>query len=190
MDACLATALVMPEPDADTELVARATRGDTVAFEVLYRRHVARIHGALLRLAGHDTARAEDWTQEAFVRAWRKLGDFRGDSRFGTWLYRLAVNVALMALRAERSEPVDFVADDALPDAAGNDFCAAERAELQQAIAALPPRARTILVLHDVEGWRHADIACELGIQAGTSKAQLHRARNLLRHALNGGSRT
>lgn len=189
MDACLATAdSTMPvalnsDPD-DAELVRLARRGDSASFEHLYRRHVGRVHGVILRLVGFDHARAEDLVQDAFVQAWRKLDSFRQQASFGTWLYRLAVNCALMALRAGKSDPLGQPLE-LEPEAEGQTpFCAAERAELEAAIAQLPPRARAVLVLHDVEGWRHQDISRELDTAIGTSKAQLHRARKLLREAL------
>ncbi|BFI96951.1 MAG: sigma-70 family RNA polymerase sigma factor [Rhodanobacter sp.] len=170
--------------DNDTDDARAAASGDRHAFQRLYRRHVERIHGALYRLAGYDHARAEDLTQEAFVRAWQKLPGFRHESAFGTWLYRLAVNLALMEIRARRADPVGFVDEDQLPEPADTPFCAAEREELERAIGKLPPRARAVLVLHDVEGWRHEEIGEEMDMAVGTSKAQLHRARQLLRRAL------
>jgi RNA polymerase sigma-70 factor (ECF subfamily) len=188
--ACLATDAPMPATsarcavDPDLALVEAASAGDTAAFEALYRRHVGRIHGTVLRLVGHDHGRAEELVQDAFVRAWQTLGSFRRQSAFGTWLYRLAVNTALMALRRQAADPVRMLSDEALPDAADRPFCPAEREELERAIAALPPRARIVLVLHDVEGWRHEDIAAELAIAQGTSKAQLHHARQRMRHML------
>ena len=169
-------------PDADDARAAAA--GDRQAFQRLYRRHVERIHGALLRLSGYDYARAEDLTQEAFVRAWQKLAEFRHESAFGTWLYRLAVNGALMDLRSRKADPVGYVDEDSLPDHADTPFCAAEREELERAIGRLPPRARAVLVLHDVEGWKHEEIGQSLSMAVGTSKAQLHRARGLLRQLL------
>lgn len=172
-------------PDADD--VRAAAIGDRLAFQRLYRQHVDRIYGAVYRLAGYDHARAEDLTQDAFVRAWQKLGEFRHESAFGTWLYRLAVNVALMDIRARGAQPVGFVGEEDLPDHGELPFCAAEREELERAIAKLPPRARAVLVLHDVEGWRHEEIASELDMAVGTSKAQLHRARALLRRMLEPG---
>ena len=190
--ACPATGPTMPPAtvaaDPDTDDARAAAGGDRAAFQRLYRRHVERIHGALCRLAGYDHARAEDLTQEAFVRAWQKLPGFRHESAFGTWLYRLAINVALMELRARRADPVGFVDEGQLPDPGDTPFCAAEREELQRAIGKLPPRARAVLVLHDVEGWRHDEIGAEMAMAVGTSKAQLHRARQLLRHALGEGS--
>ncbi|MGA0586283.1 RNA polymerase sigma factor [Dyella sp. KRB-257] len=169
---------------ADTEDARAAAGGDRAAFQRLYRRHVGRIHGAVLRLAGYDHARAEDLTQDAFVRAWQKLAGFRHDSAFGTWLYRLAVNVALMDIRARHADPVGLMGDESLPEPGDTPFCAAARDELERAIATLPPRARAVLVLHDIEGWKHEDIGRELDMAVGTSKAQLHRARALLRKLL------
>jgi RNA polymerase sigma factor (sigma-70 family) len=169
---------------SETDDVHAAAAGDRQAFQRLYRQHVDRIHGAVWRLAGYDHARAEDLTQDAFIRAWQKLPGFRHESAFGTWLYRLAVNVALMDIRARGADPVGMLADDQLPDAGQSPFCAAEREELERAIGQLPPRARAVLVLHDVEGWRHEEIGNALGMATGTSKAQLHRARRLLRKVL------
>jgi RNA polymerase sigma factor (sigma-70 family) len=170
--------------DTDTDDVRAAAGGDRHAFQRLYRLHVGRVHGAVYRLAGYDQARAEDLTQDAFIRAWQKLPGFRHESAFGTWLYRLAVNVALMDIRARSADPVSMLDDDHLPDTGTTPFCAAEREELERAVGLLPPRARAVLVLHDIEGWRHEEIANELGMAVGTSKAQLHRARGLLRRFL------
>ncbi len=197
MSACLTMPLLMMDTprteaseaaSADTALVRRAAAGDTRAFEALYRRHAARVHGAVWRLSGMNEARAEELTQEAFVRAWQKLGSFRFESAFSTWLHRLAVNVALMALRAR--EPEDTVEDGVLESVSApvTPFCAGERADLEQAVAKLPPRARAVLVLHDVEGWKHEEIGRELGMAVGSSKAQLHRARGLLRAMLGGSA--
>ncbi len=168
----------------DTDDVRAAAAGNRDAFQRLYRLHVGRVHGAVYRLAGYDHARAEDLTQDAFIRAWQKLPGFRHESAFGTWLYRLAVNVALMDIRARGADPVSMLDDDHLPDTGTTPFCAAEREELEHAIGMLPPRARAVLVLHDIEGWRHEEIGGELGMAVGTSKAQLHRARGLLRKVL------
>jgi RNA polymerase sigma factor (sigma-70 family) len=186
--ACIANGSAMPPALAaghnDTDDVRAAAAGDRQAFQRLYRLHVGRIHGAMLRLSGYDHARAEDLTQDAFVRAWQKLDSFREQSAFGTWLYRLAVNVALMDIRARGADPVGYVDEDSMPEHGETPFCAAEREELERAIGRLPPRARAVLVLHDVEGWRHEEIASELEMAVGSSKAQLHRARGLLRKAL------
>lgn len=169
---------------ADAHLARAAAGGDAAAFESLYRRHAAPIHGMLLRLAGYRSDRAEDWMQEAFLRAWQQLPGFRHQAAFGTWMHRLAVNTALMAMRREQARPLAIADPARLPEIAINPNCPAEQAALMRAIADLPPRARTVLVLHDIEGWRHREIGAELGIAAGTSKAQLHRARALLRDVL------
>lgn len=168
----------------DTDDVRAAAAGDRQAFQRLYRLHVDRIYGAIYRLAGYDHARAEDLTQDAFVRAWQKLAGFRHESAFSTWLYRLAVNVALMDIRSRGADPVTMMDEDSIPDHGETPFCAAERDELERAIGKLPPRARAVLVLHDIEGWRHEEIGAELGMAVGSSKAQLHRARGLLRKVL------
>jgi RNA polymerase sigma-70 factor (ECF subfamily) len=181
-----ATEFDPPAPRDDATLVRRSLDGDMGAFEELYRGHVGRVHGAILRLVGMDRGRAEELTQDAFVRAWQKLASFRHESAFSTWLYRLGVNTALMDLRGRRDARETEVED--LELAAGGDvpFCAGERGDLERAVSALPPRARAVLVLHDVEGWKHEEIATELGMAVGSSKAQLHRARGLLRNALGG----
>lgn len=173
------------EPD-DHALVRRARNGDIRAFEQLYRQHVGRVHGAVWRLSGMNPTRAEELTQDAFVRAWEKLESFRFESAFSTWLHRLAVNVALMELRRPDREDTTEDADLERASEPVRPFCVAERADLERAVADLPPRARAVLVLHDIEGWKHDEISRELGMAVGSSKAQLHRARGLLRNALGG----
>ena len=184
-----ATAASPPADDVDGRLVRSAGAGDAIAFEALYRRHNARVHGVILRLVGGHAGRAEDLTQEAFVRAWQALPGYRFESAFTTWLHRLAVNTALMELRSRRSRPQASDDEDALDhigtqDSAGHGT--ALTMDLERAVATLPPRARAVLVLHDVEGWKHEEIAAELGMAVGSSKAQLHRARGLLRKRLGG----
>ncbi len=159
-----------------------AAAGDGRAFERLYRMHVARIHSLARRMAGADDA--NELTQEIFVRAWSKLSTFRGESAFGTWLYRLGVNHILShrqsrAVQRQRIEPGHEM--ETLPSRpASTDH----RMDFEGAIAKLPRGARQILVLHDVEGYRHEEIARMMRITVGTSKAQLHRARMLMRAAL------
>ena len=173
-----------PSDDGDDAVLAmRAANADVAAFEQLYRRHHRRVHGVIVRLVGQASARAEDLTQETFVRAWQALPGFRHESAVSTWLHRLAVNTALMELRSRRSRPLQDEDEDTFdqlstPDTAGH---AVLGRDLERAVATLPPRARAVLVLHDVEGWKHAEIATELGMAVGSSKAQLHRARSLLR---------
>lgn len=172
--------------EEDHALVRAAGGGDVRAFEQLYRKHARRVFAVLWRLCGHE-ARAEDLVQEAFVRAWQALPAFRFESAFATWLHRLAVNTALMDLRARRGGEALETDDEALdtqatPDSAGHRT--ALGLDLERAIATLPPRARAVLVLYDIEGWKHEEIAAELGMAVGSSKAQLHRARQLLRARL------
>jgi RNA polymerase sigma-70 factor (ECF subfamily) len=171
------------------EDVARATRGDRQAFERLYRQHVNRIFSLCARMLG-DRTRAEELTQDAFVRAWEKLGQFRGDSAFGTWLHRLAVNVVLNDRQSEsrRRGRQDDSVEDVDTMAHGDvraDVPPGLSIDLERAIAGLPPGARKVFVLHDVEGYTHDEIGEMLGVTAGGCKAQLHRARLLLRERLN-----
>lgn len=170
--------------DADLADVRVAARGDVRAFERLYQRHAGRVHGVIWRLVGGVQARAEELVQDTFVRAWQRLDSFRSESRFSTWLHRLAVNTALMDLRAARSRPEGRIDPNSDAWDAGHEESPGLRLDLEHAVASLPPRARAVLVLHDIEGWQHQEIGIELGMAVGTSKAQLHRARALLRKRL------
>jgi RNA polymerase sigma-70 factor, ECF subfamily len=165
--------------DAETADVALAAAGDAHAFERLYRAHLARVHSLASRMMGHEDA--DEATQDVFVRAWEKLGTFRGESAFGTWLHRLAINV-LLGRRANRGKrEARFVSDDALEHRGRRDGSPELRVDFEGAIARLPKGAREVFVLHDVEGYKHREIAELLGVTSGTSKAQLHRARMTLR---------
>jgi RNA polymerase sigma-70 factor (ECF subfamily) len=171
------------------DAVDRARRGDVAAFEELYRAHVARVYALCLRLSA-DRTRAEDATQEVFVKAWRSLPGFEGRSAFSTWLHRLAVNVVLDARRSEGRR------GEVLAGAGGPGGSHAEPAsrepspdvgmDLERAIASLPEPARTAFVLHDVEGFRHREIAGMTGVAEGTWRARLHLARRMLRERLAG----
>lgn len=176
-----------PTRDDIVRWVAQAQAGDQGAFGKLYRAHSDRIYALCWRLCGGDASLAEDLVQEAFVRAWNKLHLFRGDSAFGTWMHRLAANVALSdrrirLKRVTRETALDENVERTLTGA--KDITAGQAADLEQAISGLPERARTVLVLYDVEGYRHAEIAELTGMAVGSSKAQLHRARKLVREAL------
>lgn len=168
-----------------SQLVQRAQAGDEEAFGALYREHVGRVHALCLRLAG-DAQAAGELTQDVFVRAWEGLASFRGESAFGSWLHRLAMNVFLGKRRATgRRERRVFSTDEpALLERPAERAQPGARLDLEQAIAALPRGAREVFVLHDVEGYQHGEIARMTGIAEGTSKAQLFRARRLLREAL------
>lgn len=170
--------------DQERQLIDRAQGGCQRSFELLYRSHVRRVFSAVWRLAGGIEARAEELTQEAFIRAWEKLPQFRGDSAFATWLHRLAVNVALMDLRSRASGAAKEIEDDELESKPSPLRSIGLQIDLETAIASLPPRARAVLLLFDVDGWTHEEIAAELGMAVGSSKAQLHRARALLRRRL------
>ncbi len=177
----------VPDSDEDLQLVDLARSGDVLAFQRLYQRHRDRIYGLIWRLSGGDGALAEDLLQEAFVRAWQKLDSFRGESRFFTWLHRLSANVALSDRRSRirRARFESPMEETVINSAIGaRDVNAANRADLEQAIAQLPERARAVLVLYDIEGYSHAEIAAMTGMAEGSSKAQLHRARKLVRQIL------
>jgi len=171
--------------EAEAADVALAASGDGRAFERLYRTHVARVHTLARRMINADVA--DDVTQDVFIRAWSKLSTFRGEAAFGTWLHRLAVNVILgrrTVLGAERARRVN--SDVALDQAPSRE--APGRRDLtmdfEVAVARLPDGAREVFVLHDIEGYKHEEIATLLGIVPGTSKSQLHHARMALRKQL------
>lgn len=172
-------------PRSARSLVDRAAGGEVEAFEKLYRENAGRIYLLCLRMCGNPSL-AEELAQEAFIRAWQKLGSFRGDSAFSTWLHRVAVNVVLGDRRstARREARVKPAGDDLPVDLSAPEPSPGQALDLEKSIAALPDGARTVFVLHDVEGYRHKEIAQLTGIAEGTSKAQLHRARKLLRKAL------
>ena len=166
-------------------LVKAAQAGDLLAFERLYRENERKVFALCLRMSC-DAALAEELTQEVFVRAWRKLGTFRGESAFSSWLYPLAVNVALSERRSRRRRDARIVAteDPAALEPAPQTPAPEQRFDLAKALATLPPGARAVFVLHDVEGRTHEEIGALLNVAPGTSKAQLHRARRLLREVL------
>lgn len=172
-------------PASLDERVVRARAGDERAFEDLYREHAGRVYALCLRLSG-DPGRAAELTQDVFVRCWEKLGTFRGESAFGSWLYRLAVNVVWMANRGDRrrEDRVVPVAEPDVHERGGAGGPAGLGIDLERAIAALPEGARDVFVLYEIEGFRHEDIARMTGIAIGTSKAQLFRAKRLLRERL------
>jgi len=177
---------------SEAEAIERAKQGDAEAFALLYGLHKRRVYSLCLRMTA-NSAKAEDLTQEAFLQLFRKIGTFRGESAFSTWLHRMAVNVVLMQLR-KKSLPVvpleetleseegppkkELGAQD--PVLSGS----IDRLRLQRAVEALPPGYRRIFVLHDVEGYEHNEIAAMVGCSIGNSKSQLHKARMKLRESL------
>lgn len=171
-------------PGTERTDVAAAAAGDRRAFERLYRTHGQRIFALCLRMTA-DRGTAEELVQDAFVRAWHKINTFRGDAAFGTWLHRVAVNVVLTHRQQDGVRRERTVHDESsIETAPARTVSVGDRLDLEAAIAALPPGARRIFVLHDIEGYTHEEIGDLLGITSGGSKAQLHRARLLLREAL------
>lgn len=175
-----------PSNQVPVEDVALAAQGDTGAFERVYHAHLGRVHNLARRMAGADSA--DELTQDVFVRVWQKLGTFRGDSSFGTWLHRLAVNVIIERFRTLGTARDRFLADgeavlERLPGAAAGSRVDTQM-DLDNAMTRLPPGARAVFVLHDIEGYRHEEIGQLLGVSIGTSKSQLHRARMTLREHL------
>lgn len=175
--------------ESDFELAKKAAAGDGVAFEELYRRHYRRVYALTLRMMGNPTE-AEDMTQDVFLQLFNKIGMFRGESAFTTWLHRMTVNQVLMHFRKKstRSElltdegetPVQIVQGTANPGA----MPVIDRISLERALNDLPVGYRTVFVLHDVEGYEHYEVAQMLGIAEGTSKSQLHKARLKLRQLI------
>jgi len=165
------------------DYVAKAAAGDVSAFEHLYRTHLPKVHSLVRRMTGGRDA--DEVTQDVFVRVWQKLGSFRGDSAFATWLHRLAVNVVIERFRQDTTrrqrlhdgEEIFETLSAPLPS---RDFSM----DFEAALVSLPDGAREIFVLHDVEGYKHREIGTLLDISSGTSKAQLHRARMMLRRYL------
>jgi RNA polymerase sigma-70 factor (ECF subfamily) len=164
--------------------VALAAGGDVRAFERVYRANLPKVHSLVRRMTGGRDA--DELTQDVFVRVWQKLGSFRGDSAFGTWLHRLAVNVVIERFRTDATRRQRHVDGEeifeTLPAVSARGDLSMD---FESALAKLPDGAREIFVLHDVEGYKHHEIATLLEISAGTSKAQLHRARMILRKHLN-----
>lgn len=175
--------LTGPTPSESSD-VSRAADGDAEAFERLYRGTVDRIYSLARRMAGD--AAADDLTQEVYLRAWRKLGTFRGDAAFGTWLHRLAVNLILSRRESMRKRESRQVAVDGMLDSlTARVKVPGLGLDIEAALARLPDGARRIFVLYDIEGYTHEEIAGLVGVSVGTSKSQLHRARMLLRGYLN-----
>jgi len=178
---------------SEAEAIERAKQGDAEAFQALYEKHKRRVYSLCLRMTA-NTAEAEDLAQEAFLQLFRKIGTFRGESAFSTWLHRLSVNVVLMHLRKKNLPVVSLEEttqgteeDSPKKDFGAEDLALAgsvDRLQLQRAVDDLPPGYRTIFVLHDVHGYEHNEIASIVGCSIGNSKSQLHKARMKLRDLL------
>ncbi len=174
---------VPPQDAGAADPVARAAAGDVRAFEQLYQAHLPRVHSLVRRMAGGRDC--DELTQDVFVRVWQKLATFRGDSAFTTWLHRLTVNVVIERFRSETTRRQRFRdADDTFERIAAPARSGDLSMDFETAMLKLPDGAREIFVLHDVEGYKHTEIAALLEISPGTSKAQLHRARMMLRKHL------
>ena len=183
-----------PKPLTEGEAIRLAQAGDAAAFEFLYELHGRRVYALCLRMVGNPSD-AEDLMQEAFLQLFRKIGTFRGESAFSTWLHRMTVNVVLMRLR-KKSLPVASLDEAMEPDEeAGGPrkdigapdlrlSGAVDRVNLERSIDRLPPGYRTVFVLHDVQGYEHNEIAGMMGCSVGNSKSQLHKARTKLRDLL------
>jgi RNA polymerase sigma-70 factor (ECF subfamily) len=176
-------------PASDYSLTQRSSQGDVFAFEELYARHNRRVYSLCLRMTG-NTSEAEDLAQEVFIQLYRKVGSFRGESAFTTWLHRLTVNQVLMHFR-KRGVKLEQTTDDGdtptqIVVGTGDPMRmpVVDRIALDAAVVQLPPGYRTVFVLHDVEGHEHEEIARMLGCSVGTSKSQLHKARMKLRMLL------
>jgi RNA polymerase sigma-70 factor (ECF subfamily) len=177
-----------PAPQNDAADVMLAAGGDRKAFERLYRSHVNRVFTLCTRMCG-SRVRGEELTQDVFVRAWEKLPQFRGDAQFSTWIHRVAVNIVLTDRKNEARNRRRMVEEE--PERNYTPLQKAsvtpgygDRMDITAALETLPPGAKQIFILHDIEGYKHEEIAEMCGITAGGSKAQLHRARLLLREAL------
>ena len=171
---------------AALDSIRRAQAGDVDAFELLYREHAGRVFALCLRLQAGNSADATELMQDVFIKAWRRLATFRGDCAFSSWLHRMAVNTMLENARSNRRRlarvlPMD---DTSLLPGAARSSGVELKMDMEDAIASLPKGARLAFVLHDVEGYQHQEIAEQLGVSVGTIKAQLHRARRLLRERL------
>ena len=169
------------------DVIRRAQAGDRDAFEIIYKEHSPRVYALCLRLSGGTRDEATELMQDVFIRAWRGLAKFRGDSAFSSWLHRLTVNGMLESRRSEarRTARVLFMDDPDESSAVTTNNSPDLQLDLERAIAALPDGARMAVVLDEIEGYQHGEIALQLGVAEGTVKAQLHRARKLLIEALN-----
>ncbi len=175
--------LIVKNPDEEYRLIEEAIDGSCDAFKTLFTRNVTRVHSLCFRISA-DQYMADELTQEVFIKAWEKLKSFRFDSKFSSWLHSIAVNQFLMHLRSEKrtsGREEEYIKDNLHyelnkhPD---------NKIDLEKAISKLPEQARAVLVLHDIEGYKHKEISQLMKIEIGTSKAHLHRARKILREEL------
>lgn len=173
--------LIVKSPDEDTRLVEQAMEGGRDAFKELFMKNVSRVYAFLLRSCC-DTYLAEDLTQDVFIIAWEKLHSFQFQSKFSTWLYSIAVNRFLMYKRSEKKfySNIEKLDNEKI---ISESYCE-QRIDIENAISKLPEKARIVLIMHDIDGYKHNEISEMMKIESGTSKAHLHRARKLLRKEL------
>lgn len=176
-------AATQPSLGEETAFIRRAQQSDSRAFEELYRMHVDKVYGLCLRMTG-NVSEAEDCVQEAFIQAWNKLSKFRGDSAFGTWLHRIAVNAVLGRMRKSKREQDRIQAAAEISPSPASFEDDGNLRDLSNAVDRLPEGARHVFVLSGIYGYSHEEASRMLGIAVGTSKAQLHRARRLLAQQL------
>jgi len=170
--------------DDENQLVIRSLNGDRTAYEKLYRANVGKVYALCLRMCGQKQL-AEDLTQESFIRAWQKLGSFRGDSKFSSWLYRLTSNVVIGHLRSANKWKIDqydeALHEKVLADNNVDNVINAHQADIEKALSSLSEKARIVLIMHDYLGYKHTEISEMTGMAIGTSKTHLHRAKAQLK---------
>jgi RNA polymerase sigma-70 factor (ECF subfamily) len=163
----------------ESQLIARAQAKDKQAFQTLYEMHLSKVYGLCCRLCS-DKSQAEDATQEVFIQLWQKIGGFKGDSKFSTWLHRVASNVTISYIRKQKGWWQNMMNIDSANIQEQTSEASMYETDLEKWIARLPERARWVFVLHAIEGYRHEQVAETLGMAVGTSKAQFHRAKHLI----------
>ena len=170
--------------ESEYHLVERSKQGDHKAYEQLYRANAGKVYALCLRLCGQREL-AEDLSQEAFIRAWQKISSFRGDSAFGSWLYRLTSNVVIGHLRQQNKWKMEVFDEQHHQATLGFSSIQDNRPDIEKALMALPDQARVVVILHEYLGYQHNEIAELMGMAVGTSKSQLHRAKILLKQRVN-----
>ncbi len=170
-----------------TDKIRKVKLGDRSVFEEIYREYVGKVYALCLRMSA-DPDRAQELTQETFIRIWENIGSFRGDSPFSAWLNRVAINVVLVDIRTNQRRTARILSLSSLESVGkrNTDSYIGSNIDLEDAIATLPPQARSIFILHDIEGYKHEEIAQMMDLAIGTCKAQLYRARKLLQEVLKG----
>jgi len=163
----------------ESQLVLRCKNGDHTAFEQLYRENVGKVYALCMRMCGRKDL-AEDLAQEAFIRAWQKIGSFRGDSAFGSWLYRLTSNVVIGHMRKHSKWHEEDFEDHAHENILGVQHIEDHRADIEKALSSLSEQARVVLIMHEYLGYKHTEISDITGMAVGTSKTHLHRAKAFL----------